>query len=116
VYRNLASNEQAWQETRGIPAITDVAFPADDMLWGTAATAHATSWGHMDDHGVATIVKVIAGSKYWVVARPKRDRANMGTAGDMGTANAFTDEWEPSTAGDEFWDMEGVLLRAGDTL
>jgi hypothetical protein len=99
-----------------MPAITDVAFPSDAVLWGTAAPAHATSWPHIDDHGMATVVRVMAGLKYWVVARPKGNRDPKSTAGDMRTGNAFTEKWQPSSAGDEYWDMEGVLLEAGDVL
>jgi hypothetical protein len=99
-----------------MPAITNVTFPSDAMLWGTAATAHATSWAHIDDHGMATIVRVMAGHKYWVIARPRRNRDPDSTAGDMRTANAFVEKWQPSSAGDENWELEGVLLEAGDTL
>jgi hypothetical protein len=57
--RHLATNEQAWQESHDLPGMTYITFPADAMLWATAAT----SWGHINDHGMAMIIKVMTGRK-----------------------------------------------------
>jgi hypothetical protein len=113
---DLASNEQAWQETRDLPEMTDLHFPYDAMIWGTAATRNATTWPHIDDHGMATIVKVMTGKKYWVVMRPKRDQSQQSSNGDMDSIRAFPEGWSPSTSCHTVWDHEGVLLQAGDTL
>ena len=93
-----------------------IPFPSDDMLWGTAATQDATTWSHIDDHGMATIVKIMTGRKYWVVMCPKQSACRPGSAGDMGSINAFPDTWDPAGACGDLWDHEGVLLEAGDTL
>lgn len=90
-------------------------FPADSMVWGTAATLGATSWPHLDDHGMATIVKVVTGKKYWVVARPKKTQ-KLGAEGDMDCSKGFPDDWQPDSAGIQWWDHEGVILESGDLL
>jgi len=92
-------------------------FPIDDTIWGTAATSGATTWFHIDDSGFATIVKIMAGSKYWVTSRRKRNATKPGGSGDMGSVKAFGGtEWIPHGSATRFWDHEGVLLKAGDTL
>jgi len=116
--RHLASNEQAWQEARDLPGMMSVNFPNDDTLWATAATQNATTWTHIDDHGMATIIKIMAGFKYWVILRPKFDRTDLGLNGDMGSINAFASDsgWTPEGPCDTLWDHEAVLLGPGDML
>ena len=96
----------------------NINFPGDDMVWATAATKNATTWGHINDHGMATIVKVMTGKKYWVTMHPKRkqDESQGGSNGDMGSIKVFIDGWEPWGAGELLWDHEAVLLQAGDLL
>jgi hypothetical protein len=84
------------------------------MQWATAGTKHAFSWFHLDDHGMSTVVHVETGSKYWVVARPKRGREEKAYK-NFGAAHPF-ESWEPESSGSEFWDHEGVVLEAGDKL
>ena len=83
-----------------------VGFPIDSTAWATAATEGATTWPHTDDYGMATIVQVMAGKKFWAVMRPKHGEnskdAWIGHLGDSCIADNF--------------DCEGVLLDAGDTL
>jgi endonuclease/exonuclease/phosphatase (EEP) superfamily protein YafD len=89
-------------------------FPSDVMLWATAATQHAVSWFHLDDHGTATAVYVETGRKFWVVAVPKVGQEDKSFK-NFGAASPFT-KWEPERAGAEFWDHEGVVLSAGDRM
>ena len=98
-----------------MPGILSQLFPFNATLWATAGTRDATSWLHIDDHGLVTIITVVTGSKYWVIARPKRG-CNKGSDGDMGSSNAFGGGWEPHLACDDLWDHEGILLEAGDIL
>lgn len=114
--RHFASNEQAWWEMRDVEGLVpDAKFPSDDTLWATAATQNATTWNHIDDHGMGTIIQVMAGYKYWVILRPKHDQGSALV--DMGSINAFNDEsWMADDVGNAFWEYEGVLLGPGDTL
>ena len=66
-------------------------------------------------NGLATVIKIAVGKQYWVVAREKATQ-KAGAAGDMASARAYSEEWQPDVAGSEWWDHEGVILRAGDTL
>jgi hypothetical protein len=88
------------------------------MVWATAATRNATTWLHMDDHGMATVVKIVAGMKYWVVSREKCI-SSTGIRSDIGSSKVFLNEgmvWEVEMANDALWDHEGILLKAGDIL
>jgi hypothetical protein len=119
----LASNEQAWQETRDLPEIVTGIYHNDETEWATAANRHAVSWLHEDDWGSGTSSKPIVGMKYWVVVRPKAG-ADNGSAGDMGSIHAFGQighgyserEYSAGHAYTDLWDYEGVLLCPGDIL
>jgi hypothetical protein len=99
--------------------MTTMTFPSDDMQWGTAATKNATSWLHLDDYGLGTVIQNMAGKKYWVVARPKDNQypaLNRNAYGDLSSWNAFAPGWDTSQPGDKYWDFEGVVLEPGDIL
>jgi hypothetical protein len=93
-------------------------LPADKVIWGIASTRNASSWAHMDAQGVGTVIKVITGSKYWVLMTPKQQKraAKDDGAGNMNSIRAFGPGWSPSGACEALWDHEGVLLREGDVL
>ena len=40
--------------------------------WGLVATQHACSLGHMDTQGVMTYLRILAGSKFWIMALPEK--------------------------------------------
>ena len=88
----------------------------DETIWGTAALQNATSWFHCDDDGFATVVTVMAGMKYWVVARKNRKIPNFDFPGNLGSISAFGEDWEPSEACSEMFEHEGVLLTPGSVL
>ena len=121
----LASNEQAWQETRDLPEVVKGpgTYHNDETEWATAANTHAVSWIHQDDAGTSTVSSPMAGMKYWVVARPK-DRAHNDSAGDIGSIHALghvghgfsARNYNAGHAYEELWDYEGVLLCPGDIL
>jgi len=97
-----------------VNGLMDEPFPSDALLWGTVANKHATSWIHVDDYGMATGVKVMAGMKYWVIACPSPD-SSEGCYGNSGSVEAFLG-WNPEDCGEQLWEHEGVILKAGDTL
>jgi hypothetical protein len=88
----------------------------DDTSWGTAALRHAVSWPHIDDEGFGTVVTNMAGTKYWVVARPRRDAPSGTFLGNMGTVKAFGETLKPTSANTDIFEHEGVLLTAGTIL
>lgn len=117
----LASNEEAWQETRDVRGMMPLLFPSDQMMWGTATTKDSTSWTPLNDHGMSMAMTVITGYKYVVLAVPKRKRSESHPIGDFGSVRAYggkpeTNDWSPSAHCDELWDHEGILLGPGDTL
>ena len=80
-----------------------VLYPSSDMSWGLAATSGAISYFHIDADGFMTWVVVKAGSKYWIMARPKDD-----------TLSAY--DLHPRELDPDKWALEAVLLQAGDLL
>jgi hypothetical protein len=92
-------------------------FPSDVNIWGTATTQDTVTFFHEDDGGEGTSIKIMAGCKFWVIARPKRGKREPGSLGDMGSAFAFpAKSFDSETSNTDLWDYEGVLLLAGDTL
>ena len=120
----------AWQTSRGRPGFVSAKILAntlaDDLAWGTAATTHAISWPHIDDEGFGTVASIQVGSKYWVVARPKRNRLfkHDDGLGHMDTINAFgisadllaDNVWEPASDNTHLVDYEGILLTPDTVL
>jgi hypothetical protein len=113
-HSSFSSSAQGWQEAKGMDGLMDEPFPSDALLWGTVATKHATSWFHVDDYGMATVVKVMTGMKYWVVAHPSPD-ASEGCYGNPGSVEAFAG-WNAEDSGEHLWEYEGVLLTSGNML
>lgn len=125
--RSLASNEIAWQTSRGQPGFVPLKTLADDLTWGTVATKHAVSWPHVDDDGFATMSAVQTGSKYWIIGKPKRKVFQFDDGvGNMDNINAFgmgrddddlgDSSWVPSQSNTHQFDYEGILLTPGMVL
>ena len=104
ITRSLASNEAAWSCVRKYPGINRNTNFNDLLSWGLAATKFATSRLHIDDQGFTTMIQILAGSKYWVVARPTTDL--------MRSTN-LVDIWDSPNNN---LDLEGVLLEPSSVL
>jgi hypothetical protein len=115
----LASNEEAWQETRDAPGMMPTVHPSDQVVWGTAATKDSTTWTALNDHGTCMAISVIAGHKFVVLASLKRERPKGDPFGDLGTIRGFgtpqSEKWSSVEECQKLWDLEGVLLGPGDT-
>jgi hypothetical protein len=100
-----------------LPGLLNKKYDGDDLVWGCGATAGATSLAHIDDDGLATAIRIMAGAKYWVVmrSRPEDSKEKDDVEGDLRTINAFPPDFY-SKSGKGFWEGEGILLVAGDVL
>jgi hypothetical protein len=114
--RDFASHEVAWTETRGRPGFANERPLTDDLVWGTAATARAISWLHIDDDGFATCVVVKTGSKYWVLMRACEQSSEDVHLGDFGTIDTYPSTWSPDNSGKDIFEAEGLLLTKGCVL
>jgi hypothetical protein len=76
----------------------------------------ATSWVHIDTAGFATAVDSVAGSKYWVLLKPRNHANPKDHTGDLSSMYAFGPNWDPSGAGTDAFEFEAVVLRAGSLL
>jgi hypothetical protein len=88
----------------------------DDLLWGTASTKWSTTMTHLDDDGLAAVVRVMTGSKYWVVMRPRTGVSSLDLLGDLSTNRAFPHKFAHGHSGKGAFEAEGVLLTMGDVL
>ena len=77
----------------------------DHLRWSLAATKHAFHWWHIDSDGYGTFVKVVTGSKVWMVGRPKDD-LNFEI---FNTTSSFADNLS-------HFDVEAILLQPGSQL
>jgi hypothetical protein len=87
----------------------------DDMVWGTAALKHATTWQHIYGEGLATAITNMVGLKYWVMARRRGAIPPLSTKGDLG-ALGFGNNIRPTSASGDIYEHEGVLLSPGSVL
>lgn len=107
---SLASHETAWRHSHTASGFSiNATLPLDHLTWGAPATRHAVSWHRVDADGLATVVRQVAGLKFWVVGTPKD------LSRSLSNPLAF-DGWDPIKSFTEHYDYEGVLLRPGDTL
>jgi hypothetical protein len=79
------------------------------MVWGLAATAGAMSYFHIDANGLATWIDVKTGSKYWILAKPKKPL-------NFAAISLFTDRYDQEAVNQDKWDLEAVLLLPGSRL
>ena len=114
--RSLASHEVAFAETDGKPGYVIKEPPFSKFVWALASMENATSWKHMDAAGVATVVDVESGAKWWVIADCPSDPSAAGCAGDLSSIHGMGDGWEPSSSGRGTFRHEAVLLVAGTWL
>ena len=104
---------QRTHQRRGLQTLKSL---SDELIWGTAALKHATSWQHVDDEGFGTMVTNMAGSKYWVVARHRQDSSPSQWQGSMCCGVPFREMIRPFDTSTDVYEHEGVLLTAGTVL
>lgn len=114
----FTSESYAWQATKSAAYCkTDRPFPGDSVRWGMAATSGALSWFHIDSDGFGTFVDVQAGSKYWIVGRPKcvsnEAAIDHGAFSDI---NMYLKPYDFSSPPTDMWDFEAVYLEPGTRL
>lgn len=112
----VASNEMAWKHTAGDHGLRMDPPPDDVMHWATASTADATSWAHLDTAGLATVVTVACGEKYWVVFNRRRNLPDAKSLGDMASIRGLPDNHRPWSAILSAFEHEGVWLKPGSVL
>jgi hypothetical protein len=116
IFRALDSGELAWHLTRGLAGCRVERNLKDDTTWGLAGTKGTTSLTHIDDDGFATALRIMAGSKYWVVMNSKKKDHVNDFAGDLKSIEAFPVDFSYGDSGAGYFEAEGVLLTTGDVL
>jgi hypothetical protein len=108
--KGLSSDRVAFQRTLQAPMCKKrVEYPVVEMVWGLAVMAGAMSYFHIDANGLATWIDVKTGSKYWIVAKPKKPF-------DFAAISLFTDGYDQEAVNEDKWDLEAVLLLPGSRL
>ena len=113
IKRDKVSSEiEAWRLTEGLRFCRNSAlYPTPAMRWGLAGTAGARHWVHVDCNGLATIIELLCGAKWWILFRPLMPGEPDPTA----HVDLFLDDFDPSVVV-KTWDAEAVLLRPGTRL
>ena len=106
----------AFAETDKKPGYVNEEPPASKFVWALASMENATSWNHMDAAGVATVVDVESGAKWWVIADCPSDPSAAACMGDLSSIHGLGDGWEPVLSGCRKFRHEAVLLQAGTWL
>src|SRR5271169_4001099 len=110
------SDSAAWRGTKGWPDCNKLQLPPmADIRWGLAATTGALHWWHIDSDGFGTYIDVKTGSKWWIVAKPKRNESlnplPLFDFYQFADINMFTrPEYELEEPCSSLWDLEAVLL------
>ena len=108
----LSSEIEAWRLTEGLPFCRNKAlYPTSDMRWGLAATAGARHWTHVDCDGLATVVELLCGLKWWILLKPDLP----GEPDPSAHVDLFLNDFDPSVVV-KTWDAEAVLLMPGTRL
>lgn len=89
------------------------AIPIEDIRWGLAATTGAFHHWHVDSDGFGTFIDLIAGSKWWIVARPIGDLKHDWSTGTSWLKNKAFDL---DRDGKGMFDVEAILLQPGSRL
>ena len=111
----LATHELAQHR---LPDTYNSAFPIEDLKrqleWSLVGSRGAVSPLHVDSEGLGTVVVVLEGSKYWIVATRYGDEEMICSVGSLGPS------WNPYfiNTGDnaDRFRFEGVHLQKGDML
>ncbi|TFK57742.1 hypothetical protein BDN72DRAFT_866521, partial [Pluteus cervinus] len=108
-HRSLSSDTHAYAVTEGLwTADREHAYPINNMDWGLICSNDAYHYWHVDVNGLATRVLIRCGVKFWFFARPKPGE-------DFASTDFFRNTPVYQT-GDEKWDVEMVVLKAGDEI
>ena len=114
-FGSLASHEVA--QTR-LPSAYEMTFAIPELKsqleWSIVGGKGAISPFHVDSDGLGTVVLVLEGSKYWVLATRLGDKDTISTVDSLGP------DWEPYRVNDgdniNRFRFEGVHLQKGDML
>jgi hypothetical protein len=108
----ISSDVEAWRLTEGLTFCNGKAlYPTGCMRWGLASIAGSRHWAHVDCSGLATVLAVICGIKYWILFKPDLDNET-----DAGAhVDLFLNDFDPAVAV-KTWDAEAVLLTPGTRL
>ncbi|KXN90570.1 GPI mannosyltransferase 1 [Leucoagaricus sp. SymC.cos] len=105
----LASSSVVWQSASGLPFLGDFQdFPQSSVEWYTSGLASSYSDFHLDSNGFATRIKILTGTKLWILAIPKDDSPIP--YDDIMKA---MDHWDADTIDWDHFNLVPILLRLG---
>ena len=108
---SFSSDLAAFGATVDLPMCgRSISFPMASTRWGLAATSGAHHLWHIDCDGFCTYIDTQTGAKWWIVAKSKDGSTHFSHP------TVFTEAYDISSANEEKWDLEAVLLRPGSRL
>ena len=110
-HHRFSTDSIAWRATKGRRGSSDgESPPLADIRWGLAATKGAVHWWHVDSDGFCTFIDVIAGYKWWIVAKEKDSGQSFGHTA------LFSGDYQLEEPNNKLWSVEAILLEAGSRL
>lgn len=114
-FGNLASHEVAQSRVpSGYESTFQVPNLRSKLEWALVGGKGAISPFHVDSDGLCTVVVVLEGSKYWIVA------TRMGDQDRISSVNSLGPDWSPYYINDggniDHFRFEAVHLQKGDML
>ena len=110
-HHRCSTDSVAWRATKGRSGSSEYESPPlADIRWGLAATKGAVHWWHIDSDGFATYIDVVAGYKWWIVAKEKD------TGLSLGHTSIFSADYQLEEPNNGLWDVEAILLEPGTRL
>jgi hypothetical protein len=111
---SVASHELAQSRVPASYAtLFNVPHTREDTEWSLIGGKDAISPIHLDSEGCATLILVLEGSKYWIVA------TKIDGKDDISSANSLGPDWDPYILNKEDlhgYQFEAVHLRKGDMM
>lgn len=112
----FSSESYAWQQTEDHPFGDDVkTFPMADVRWGSASLCGFFHGWQIAPNGFGLAMDIKAGLIWAVVAKPKASEG-VKNGGRFSDINLFTNGFDRYSGNRHLWDLEAVVLQAGDRM
>ncbi|KAG6906050.1 hypothetical protein DXG01_016125 [Tephrocybe rancida] len=106
----LFSDKVAWDHT---PAKAGENYPTSDMRWALASSGWTQQRWHQDCNGLATVVTIQSGMKWWYIGSPREDSSISQEAGGI---SRFIGGFDLDESNSSRLDVEVAVLTPSDWL
>lgn len=110
----FSSESYAWQQTEHHSFSGDTTtFPMADIHWGSVSTRGVFRGWQVEPNGFGLVIDVKAGLIWALIAKPK---ITSGAGKHFADISTFMNQFDCYSGNLHLWDLEGIVLRAGNRL